>query len=104
MQNAKRIFGVALAAAAITVLGVQRVLESPGVMRRIKTKPVAVALEDIDEGLVIQRTSITMAQFPLGTIPAGAATSIDSVVGRVARVKIFKGEVFVRGRLAQNTP
>ena len=104
MRNAKRILGVALAAAVITVLGVQRVLESPGAVQRITTRPVAVAREDIDEGLVIQRGSVAIAQFPLGTIPAGAVTSIDSVVGHVARVKFFKGEVLTRGRLAQNTP
>ena len=104
MQNAKRIFGVAIASALITVLGVQRVLESPGKTRRIVTRPVVVALEDIDEGLVIQRPSVSLVHYPLGTIPAGAVASIDSVVGHVARIKIYKGEALLRGRLAENRP
>ncbi len=33
-------------------------------------------------------------------MPAGAFSSIDSVVGRVTRVDVFKGEVIVPGRLA----
>jgi pilus assembly protein CpaB len=33
-------------------------------------------------------------------VPAGAYASVDSVVGRVARIDIFKGEAIVPGRLA----
>ena len=39
-------------------------------------------------------------QWPIGTIPAGAFTSIDSVASRVTRVSVFKGEALVPGRLA----
>jgi pilus assembly protein CpaB len=33
------------------------------------------------------------------TIPAGAYSSVDSVVNRVARINVFEGEPFVPGRL-----
>jgi pilus assembly protein CpaB len=41
-----------------------------------------------------------IADWPVGVVPAGAFTSIDSVVNRVARIDVFRGEVIVPGRLA----
>jgi pilus assembly protein CpaB len=52
------------------------------------------------EGAPIDRMAVVVAQWPVGTIPAGAFTSIDSVAGRVTRVAVFKGEALVPGRLA----
>jgi pilus assembly protein CpaB len=52
------------------------------------------------EGATIDRMAVVVAQWPVGTIPAGAFTSIDSVAGRVTRVAVFKGEALVPGRLA----
>jgi len=103
MRNGKRIFGVALPAAVIAILGVQRAVESPWVQPRIVTRPVVVAVLDIPEGSAIGRTSVVVNHFPLGTVPAGAFASTDSVVGRIARINIYKGEAIVHGRLAQNT-
>jgi pilus assembly protein CpaB len=59
-----------------------------------------IALEDVSEGRALGRTSVAVAQWPLGTVPAGAFSAVDSVVGRVARIEVFKGEVIVPGRLA----
>jgi pilus assembly protein CpaB len=52
------------------------------------------------EGATIDRMAVVVAQWPVGTIPAGAFTSIDSVASRVTRVPVFKGEALVPGRLA----
>jgi pilus assembly protein CpaB len=62
--------------------------------------PVVIASRDIRDGQRIDRMSVVVAQWPVGTIPAGAFTSIDSVAGRVVRVSVFKGEALVPGRLA----
>jgi pilus assembly protein CpaB len=61
--------------------------------------PVVIAQKDMLEGSSIDRMAVAVAQWPAGTIPAGAFTSIDSVVGRVTRGSVFKGEAFVHGRL-----
>jgi pilus assembly protein CpaB len=67
---------------------------------RIATSPVVVALADLPEGASITRASVVATQWPVPTIPAGAFASPDSVLGRVTRVPVFKGEPIVPGRLA----
>jgi pilus assembly protein CpaB len=94
------IFAAALATAGAATFGIYRVLEATKLQNKIVTRPVVVALQDVPEGGAIERTSVTVAQWPIGTAPAGAYSVADSVVGRVARVAVFKGEVIVPGRLA----
>jgi pilus assembly protein CpaB len=94
------IFAAALITAGVATFGIYRVLEATKAQSKIVTRPVVVAMEDVSEGRSIERTSVVVAQYPIGTIPAGAYSSVDSVVGRVTRVDIFKGEVIVPGRLA----
>jgi len=94
------IFAAALATAGLATFGIYRVLEATKAKNKIVTRPVVVALQDVSEGRSIERASVMVAQWPIGTVPAGAYSSADSVVSRVARVDIFKGEVIVPGRLA----
>src|SRR5829696_916989 len=94
------IFAAAIVTAALATFGIYRVLEAQKAQNRVVTRPVVVALLDVEEGRAIERASVTVAQWQTGTVPAGAFSSIDSVVGRVARVDVFKGEVIVPGRLA----
>jgi pilus assembly protein CpaB len=54
----------------------------------------------VSEGESLDRAALETRDWPTGTVPAGAFTSVDSVVGRVARVAVFKGEAIVPGRLA----
>jgi pilus assembly protein CpaB len=96
------IFAAAIVTAAAATFGIYRVLQVTKAEAKITTQPVVVAMEDIPEGKSIDRTSVRIAQWVSGTAPAGAFSSIDSVVGRVTRVDVFKGEVVVPGRLAPN--
>jgi pilus assembly protein CpaB len=91
-------FSVSVAIAAVAILAGRRVADAPKAQSRIVTRPVVVAVRDIAEGSAIERTSVAMAQWPVGTIPVFAYRNADLVVGRVARVNIFKGEVLVPGR------
>jgi pilus assembly protein CpaB len=93
---------VALVLALVTaaVFSWIRRIESPTLNRGGATAPVVIAQKDMAEGSSIDRMSLVVAQWPVGTIPAGAFTSIDSIVGRVTRVTVFKGEALVPGRLA----
>lgn len=90
---------IALIAAAGATFGIHGALEAPKAANRVAMRPVVVSLQDISEGRAIERTSVAVARWPLGTVPAGAYTAVDSVIGRVARIGIFKGEVIVPGRL-----
>jgi pilus assembly protein CpaB len=92
-------FAIALVGAAGAIFGIQRALEAPKAHERIPTRLVVVSLQDISEGRTIERSSVAVARWPVGTVPAGAYAVVDSVLGRVARVKIFKGQVLVPGRV-----
>lgn len=93
-------FYVALVVAMGATYGVYRVIQSTKASNRIATGAVVVAAHDVQEGDVIDRVALNVVQWPVPTIPAGAYTQVDSVVGRVARVDVFSGEPFVPGRLA----
>ena len=77
-----------------------RITDGPTWRHSIATAPVVVAQRDMPAGVTIDRASLAVAQWPVGTIPAGAFTSIESVVGRVTRVAVYTGEGLVPGRLA----
>ena len=94
------VFYAAIIVALLSTFGVYRVLEVTKANARVATAPVVIAQKDLSEGAAIDRIAVVVAQWPVGTIPAGAFTSIDSVAGRVTRVAVFKGEALVPGRLA----
>ncbi len=94
------IFGAALVTAALATFGIYRVLQASKAQNRVITRPVVIAFKDVAEGKAIDRASVTVAEWPINTIPAGAYASVDSVVSRVTRVDVFRGEVLVPGRLA----
>ena len=94
-------FGIGLLVAAAATLGLYRVVEAPKASHRVARTPVVVARYDIPEGHSIDRLSLILAQWPLGTVPRGAYSGVDSVIGRVARVTIYKGEVVMPNRLAE---
>src|SRR5262245_58595075 len=94
------VFYAAIIVALLSTFGVYRVLEVTKANARVATAPVVIAQKDLSEGAAIDRMAVVVAQWPVGTIPAGAFSSIDSVAGRVTRVAVFKGEALVPGRLA----
>ena len=94
------VFYVAVAIAAIATFGVYRVLENTKASSRIATRPLVVAAKSLPEGASIDRASLSVRDWPVATIPAGAFSSTDSLIGRVTRVAIFEGEAIVPGRLA----
>ena len=94
------IFVAALATAGAATYGVWRVLENTREESRVATQPVIVASQDMPEGAQIDQLMVTVGQWPVPTVPAGAYSSVDSVIGRVTRVPVFRGEPIVPGRLA----
>jgi pilus assembly protein CpaB len=94
------VFYVAIVVAIGATYAVFKVLESTKASSRVATAPVVVASRDINEGEKIDRLALSVAQWPVSTVPVGAYGRIDSVAGRVARVPVFTGEPLVPGRLA----
>ncbi len=94
------VFYVAVAIAALATFGVYRVLENTKASSRVATRPLVVAAKSIPEGSAIDRASLSVREWPVATIPAGAYSNADSLIGRVTRVAVFEGEPFVPGRLA----
>jgi pilus assembly protein CpaB len=105
-QTLLRFAGAILLGVSATAIDHPGVLLAPTALSpsRIPTVPVVVAARDIPEGVIIDRVGLVVAQWPLGTQPAGAYVSIDSVANRVTRVPVYKGEAFVSGRLAPQVP
>jgi pilus assembly protein CpaB len=94
------VFYAAVLIAAMATYGVYKALQATKESSRVITAPVVVASEDIPEGHAVEKNAVTTGQWPVQTIPAGAFTAVDSVVGRVTRVPVFQGEPIVPGRLA----
>jgi pilus assembly protein CpaB len=81
----------------VAVLGALKALQST----IVPTQRIVVAVRDIPEGTAIDRRSVTTTDWPAATVPVGAFATIDSVVGRIARIAVFNGDVLVPGRLAR---
>jgi pilus assembly protein CpaB len=97
-----RLAGAVLLGASATSIDNPGILDDASVKAhaRIATVPVVVAARDIPEGVTIDRAAVVVAQWPAGTQPPGAFSSVDSVASRVTRVSVYKGEAMVPGRLA----
>jgi pilus assembly protein CpaB len=95
----QRVAVVSFIAMAAVLLWFRR-MDNVGTVSRIATVPVVVAATDMPEGAVIDRMAVVVAQWPVGTQPAGAYTTVDLVIGRVNRIPVYKGEAIVPARLA----
>jgi pilus assembly protein CpaB len=94
------VFLSAVVVAVAATFGVYRVLQQTKENNRIPTVPVLVAAQDLPEGRRIERLDVTVGEWPAASAPAGVFTVADSVIGRVTRIAVFKGEPVVPGRLA----
>jgi pilus assembly protein CpaB len=90
----------AILTAVVATFGVYRYLQKAKQSSQVQMQPVVIATRDLTEGEKLERLALSTAQWPLGTAPDSAFSSVDSAIGRVARVAIFKGEPIVPGRLA----
>lgn len=94
------VFYAAVFTAVAATFGVYRFLKQAKESNQVAMKSVVIAARDMSEGEKIERLSLSTAQWPAGTAPESAFANVDSAVGRVVRVPVFKGEAIVPGRLA----
>jgi pilus assembly protein CpaB len=95
------VFYAAVLIAAIATYGVYRVLQAAKTSARVVTRPVVVATKAIPAGAALEKQSVEVRQWPAMTVPKEALSTLESAVGRVARVPVFAGEAIVSGRLAR---
>lgn len=69
-------------------------------VERDPTVPVVVAADEIREGMPLSQVAVQVKRYPGDAVPAGAFSTTDSVIGRVARLQIFPGEPILEGKLA----
>ncbi len=94
------VFYAAILTGLIATYGVYRYLQQAKAASQVPMQSVVVAARDVPEGEKLDRLALALAQWPSGTAPESAFTNLDSVVGRVVRIPVFKGEAVVPGRLA----
>jgi len=62
---------------------------APTAGRNLDTRPVVVAVVDIPFRRSIAESEVTIRELPTESVPEGAATTLDQVVGKMAMVDLF---------------
>jgi pilus assembly protein CpaB len=100
---AERRYSVLLYTAVLTAIaatyGVYQVIQKTKAKSQVATRPVVVATKELGMGTALSLEDVEVKQWPIAAIPSEAYAKPDSLVGRVMRVQIFKGEPIVAGRL-----
>jgi pilus assembly protein CpaB len=94
------VFYAAIVTAIVATYGVYQYLQKAKASGQVAVQSVVIAARDMTEGEKMDRPSLALAQWPAGTAPESAFATLDSAIGRVVRVAVFKGEAIVPGRLA----
>src|SRR5439155_14403755 len=99
----KRFIGV-LTFAFIVALGASLVLyrvllKQPQTTKAAATVSIALAGRDLEIGTVLKEEDVKLADWP-GTVPTGAATRVQDVVGRGVMSPIYAKEPLIDSRLA----
>lgn len=94
------VLGVALVVALGSGAAVLQLLQAAETDARPSTRTVLVASASFPEGHRLSAGDVEPREMPVAAVPADVFTSIDSIVGRVTRVPVFRGETMVLGRLA----
>jgi Flp pilus assembly protein CpaB len=94
--------GIDIASAALFILN--RLVVVCHASAGMPMVPVVVAARDVPQGVLIDRTAVTVALWPAGTQPAGAYATVDAVVGHMSGRDMQKGDALVPVRLAHKDP
>jgi pilus assembly protein CpaB len=98
MRNSKAflIIGVALFLALAAVLVAAKWMNEQGAAGTY----VVVATADVAQGSRIAPASLQLAEWPSGSVPAGAFTDVKKLAGRVAHADLARGEPVLESKLA----
>jgi len=82
------------------VVGVRRIIGNTDQTPKVETVKAVVATQEIAPGDLILRSSLKISEFLKGSVPAGAITKIEDVVGRASFVPIAADELVLETKLA----
>jgi len=97
------LLGVAVVIALITTLLIYSSIQKrAGVAKApiLETQPIAMATVDLNWGTVVVKEMVKMEPFLKSSLPAGAYTDMNTLVGRVVISSIKAKEPFLESRLA----
>jgi pilus assembly protein CpaB len=94
------IFGVAVLTAAAATFSVYRVLSAASTPRREPTRAVVVVARDVPAGVPVPREALASVPWPTRVAPSESFDAADSVVGRVTRAPLTRGEPVLASALA----
>ena len=67
----------------------------PSSEANVNTRPVVVAVVDVPFRRSIGETEVAIRELPIDSIPEGAATTLDQVIGKMSTVDMFANEPFL---------
>lgn len=68
--------------------------------KQMNTVPVVIASKDMTFGTKLDDGNLSVVQFPKASVPRGAYTSIDSVMGQTSKVFLVEGEPILASKLS----
>ena len=93
-------FVVALIAAVGTALLLTRYMEARTAAARVPTETVLVADMDLPIGTELRPEQLRAVAWPVSSLPVGAFKDPKQLEGKVAAVRVYKGEVILPSKLA----
>lgn len=92
---------VALGCGLIASIGINQAMTKPVPTQLVEgeTTQIVVAKTDIQIGDPIKSEVINLEAWPKDKVPPGALTSLDDVIGRRARTRLFAGEPIIDQKL-----
>jgi pilus assembly protein CpaB len=95
------VFSLAITAGAVFAFGTYNYVQKmPAKTVSIPTKPVVVAAVDLQLGEEISRDAIRVVEWPANSLPAGALSDPNEVVGRGLLMPMIQNEPFLPMKLA----
>lgn len=67
----------------------------PNAETNVNTRPVVVAVVDVPFRRSIGEGEVAVRELPIESVPEGAATTLDQVIGKMSTVDIFANEPFL---------
>jgi len=97
------LLGAAVVIALITTLLIYSSIQKRAGVAKVpiqETQPIAISTVDLNWGTVVVREMVKMEPFLKSSLPAGAYTDMNTLVGRVVISSIRAKEPFLESRLA----
>ena len=83
----------------VASIGISQVLDSHKAQLRVETKPICVALHNINLGDPIDASMVSFQDWPKDKIPHGAIAQLENLEGRRPRTTIIEGEPILEAKL-----